>query len=366
MSSRDAIVSVEVWPVDVPLTDPFVISRGSIAVAECAFVRVRLAGGEVGYGEIAPFAALTGETRDGSMEEARRLSTSLVGRHASEWGMVAADLAAAAPRAPAARVGLECAVVDAHARAQKIPLHAVWSECGGRPDVRVRETDVTLPMLDDERVQALADGWYARGFRTLKLKVGGADVEKDLGRVDALARRFGDVAFILDANQGYDRDTAGHFVARVARAWPGRILLVEQPLARDDLRGMAELCASSAVPIAADESVFTLADAQRVVEARAAHVVNLKIMKSGLAQTIEIARTVREAGLGLMIGGMMETRLAMGVSLSLVLGFGGIDHLDLDTPLLMSHDPWVGGYRYDGPRLIPSSEPGLGMSPRPA
>jgi hypothetical protein len=67
-----------------------------------------------------------------------------------------------------------------------------------------------------------------------------------------------------------------------------------------------------------------------------------------------------------MIGGMMETRLAMGVSLSLVLGLGGIDHLDLDTPLLMSSDPWVGGYGYDGPRLIPSTEPGLGMEPREA
>jgi L-alanine-DL-glutamate epimerase-like enolase superfamily enzyme len=106
--------------------------------------------------------------------------------------------------------------------------------------------------------------------------------------------------------------------------------------------------------------VFTRSDARRVIAAEAADVVNLKIMKSGLAQTIEIARAVRAAGLGLMIGGMMETRLAMAVSFSLVLGFGGIDHLDLDTPLLMSEDPWIGGYSYDGPRLVPSSEPGLG------
>jgi L-Ala-D/L-Glu epimerase len=366
VSSRETIVSVDAWPVDVPLTDPFVISRGRIAVAECAFVRVRLSGGEAGYGEIAPFSVLTGETRDASMEEARSLSSSLAGRRASDWGAIAADLASAAPHAPAARAGLECAVVDALARARGIPLHALWPECGGRPDLRVRETDVTLPILDDSRVQALADGWYARGFRSLKLKVGGADVEKDLARVDSLARRFGDVTFILDANQGYDRAAASYFVAQVGAAWPGRVLLIEQPLARDDLDGAAELCATSLVPIAADESVFTPADAERVVAAKAAHVVNLKIMKSGLVTTIEIARTVRSAGLGLMIGGMMETRLAMGVSLSLVLGFGGIDYLDLDTPLLMSHDPWVGGYRYDGPRLIPSAEPGLGMSPRPA
>ncbi|HXV12766.1 MAG TPA: dipeptide epimerase [Candidatus Krumholzibacteria bacterium] len=364
MSARDSIVSVDVWPVDVPLDDPFIISRGRLSAAECAFVRVRLSGGDAGYGEIAPFAALTGETRDGSMADARRLAASLAGRSASQWRELSASLEALAPESPAARAGLECALVDALARARGAPLHALWSHVeGARPDVRVRETDMTLPMLDDARVAELAQGWYERGFRVLKLKVGDPDVDKDLARVDSLARRYPDVSFVLDANQGYDRARARAFVDAL-RAWPGRVRLVEQPLSRDDLAGMAELRTLSTVPIVADESVFTLSDVHSVIAARAADVVNLKIMKSGLAQTIEIARAARAAGLGLMIGGMMETRLAMGVSFSLVLGLGGIDHLDLDTPLLMSDDPWVGGYAYDGPRLLPCDEPGLGMQPR--
>lgn len=366
LSARDEIVSVDVWPVDVPLDDPFVISRGRLSAAECAFVRVRVSGGEVGYGEIAPFAALTGETRDASMADARRLAASLVGRRVSEWRELSEALEAMAPGSPAARTGLECALVDALARSRGTPLHALWSQIdGARPDVRVRETDVTLPMLDDARVEALAQSWYQRGFRVLKLKVGNPDVDKDLARVESLARRHPDVSFVLDANQGYDRAQARAFVERL-RAWPARVRLFEQPVARDDFAGMAELRALAIVPIAADESVFTLADARRVIEAGAADVVNLKIMKSGLVRTIEIARAVRAAGLGLMIGGMMETRLAMGVSLSLVLGLGGIDHLDLDTPLLMSDDPWVGGYTYDGPRLIPSTQPGLGTQPKSA
>ncbi len=365
VSARDEIVSVDVWPLDIPLDDPFVISLGRMAAAECAFVRVRLSGGEVGYGEIAPFAALTGETRDGSLADARRLAASLPGRRASEWRALSASLEDVAPASPAARAGLECALVDSLARSRGIPLYGLWSELdGARPDVRVRETDVTLPMLDHARVAALAQGWYRRGFRVFKLKVGGPDVDQDLARVESLARRYADVSFVLDANQGYDGAQARAFVARL-RAWPGRVRLIEQPLARDDVAGMAELRALSPAPIAADESVYTLADARRVVDAGAADVVNLKIMKSGLAQTIEIARAVRAAGLGLMIGGMMETRLTMGVSFSLVLGLGGIDHLDLDTPLLMSEDPWTGGYSYDGPRLVPSDQPGLGMQPKP-
>lgn len=361
--SDDVIVSVDVVARDVPLTDPFVISRGRISVAEVAFVQLTLADGTRGFGEIAPFAALTGETRDQSASDAKRLAATVVGRGIGSWRDIAADLEVAAPDDPAARVGLECALADALARARGVPLHALWAEHGGVPDVRERETDVTLPMLDDARVHALAESWVARGFRTLKLKVGDPDIEKDIARVESLAQRHARVDFILDANQGYERAAASTFIERLLPLHD-RIRLIEQPLARDDIEGMGSLCASSPVSIAADESVFTLSDVQRVIAAKAAHVVNLKIMKSGLAQTIEIARAARDAGLGLMIGGMMETRLAMGVSFSLVLGFGGIEHLDLDTPLLMAEDPWTGGYTYDGPRMIPSLEPGLGMRPR--
>jgi hypothetical protein len=62
-----------------------------------------------------------------------------------------------------------------------------------------------------------------------------------------------------------------------------------------------------------------------------------------------------------MVGGMLETRIAMGCSFSLVLGLGDFDVLDLDTPLLLSTDPVIGGYRYHGPRLQPWHGPGLDM-----
>jgi len=363
VTARDTIASVDVQPADIPLTDPFVISRGRIFAAECAFVRVQLASGDEGFGEMAPFTALTGETRDASMVEARRLAEALVGRRAAEWRTISAELEASAPAGAAARAGLECAMVDALARSRGVPLFELWIDQGGHPDVRERETDITLPMLDDDRVNALAADWYRRGFRIFKLKVGDPDVDKDLARVASMARRYPAVSFLLDANQGYARAQADALVARLD-GWRERIRLIEQPLSRDDLDGMAALCTRTSIAIAADESVFTLADARRVIDARAADVVNLKIMKSGLWQTIEIARAVQAAGLGLMIGGMMESRLAMAASFSLVLGFGGIEHLDLDTPLLMSDDPWVGGYSYHGPRMLPWREPGLGMHPR--
>ncbi|HET6350184.1 MAG TPA: enolase C-terminal domain-like protein, partial [Candidatus Krumholzibacteria bacterium] len=189
------------------------------------------------------------------------------------------------------------------------------------------------------------------------------DLDADVKRVERLAGRHADVDFILDANQGFDETAARAFLCAVAPL-SRRIRLIEQPLARDDLDGMAALRADSPVPIAADESVFTLEDAHRVISARAADCINLKIMKTGLADTMAVARAARAAGLSLMIGGMMESRLAMSFSWSLVLATGWIDHLDLDTPLLMAHDPLEGGYTYRGPVLTLWDGPGVGMRPR--
>ena len=144
------------------------------------------------------------------------------------------------------------------------------------------------------------------------------------------------------------------------------MVLLEQPVARDDLESMAAIRRETGIPVAADESVRSLADAQEVVARGAADYINIKIMKTGVAEAVEIASFTKTSGLKLMIGGMVETRIAMGCSFSLVLGLGGFDVLDLDTPLLLANDPLTGGYRYDGPRLQPWSGPGLDMKCEPS
>jgi L-alanine-DL-glutamate epimerase-like enolase superfamily enzyme len=252
--------------------------------------------------------------------------------------------------------------VDALARARGETLFAHWRGLGGAWNPREYETDITLPILEAARVDQLAAQWHARGFRIFKMKVG-SDIDADVRGVERLALRYPDVGFILDANQGFDVAGARELM-RALGGYASRIRLIEQPVARDDIEGMAMLRAGSAIPIAADESVFTLDDAHRVIQAGAADCINLKIMKTGLADTIAIARAARGAGLSLMIGGMMESRLAMSFSWSLVLATGWIDHLDLDTPLLMAGDPLEGGYSYRGPMLTLWDEPGVGMRPR--
>ena len=87
--------------------------------------------------------------------------------------------------------------------------------------------------------------------------------------------------------------------------------------------------------------------------------------KTGVIEAHEIALFALGSGLKLMVGGMVETRMAMGCSFSLVLGVKGFEVLDLDTPLLLDNDPVIGGYQYRGPRLVPWHRPGLDLLVRP-
>jgi L-alanine-DL-glutamate epimerase-like enolase superfamily enzyme len=240
-----------------------------------------------------------------------------------------------------------------------MPLWALW----GGADVRQRECDITIPIVDRITTIELARAWYARGFRLLKMKVG-KDVEEDVARLAAVHQTLPDIAFIGDGNQGFTREECLTFVDGVKRAG-GRLVLLEQPVHRDDLAGLSAIRHLTGIPVAADESVRSLADARTVIESQAADYVNIKIMKTGVIAALDIASFVRSAGLRLMVGGMLETRLAMGCSFSLVLGAGGFDVLDLDTPLLLAKDPVQGGYRYDGAALQPWNEPGLNAEVSP-
>ena len=353
LPAQDTITKVEVWPIDVPITDPFVVATGRLVTAQNLFVRVTLKSGAHGFGEIAPFPEVGGEDRSACWQIATQLAKVALGRGAVEYRKIAGLFLEMAAAHPAARCGLETALIDALCRHNGVTLWGFW----GGADVRERETDITIPIADLDRTVALARDWYGRGFRLFKMKVG-ANADNDVRRLEAVHRTLPDIAFIADANQGFTREDCLTFVNGVKRVG-GRLVLLEQPVVWDDLDGLAALRHLTGIPVAADESVRSLQDARDVLQQQAADYINIKIMKSGLLDAMDIAAYARAAGLRLMIGGMVETRIAMGCSFALVLGLGGFDLLDLDTPLLLATDPVKGGYRYEGPRLLPWSGPGL-------
>ena len=357
-SIETIIKKIDVWPINIGLTDDFVISQGAIEIAENAFVKITLENGIEGFGELAPFEELTGETRDDGVVQMKELAEDLIGKSVVDYKSLSAEMNEKMPGKPAPRCGLEIAILDAYCRFKKIPLWSLWCK-SPRQDL---VTDITIPILSYEKSMELAEFWHERGFQTLKMKVG-IDEQAEFRLISDINMIFPGFSFIIDANMGFDPDQAIRFINGLTEKGLN-ILLFEQPNDRLDLEGMKKIKESTKVPVAADEAVFTTDDARKVIEMGAADVINLKIMKSGVLETLDIISVTIDAGLDLMIGGMVEARIGMGCSFALAQSFPQIKYLDLDTPILMSEDPLEGGYQYDGPRLIASDAAGLGMKPR--
>lgn len=359
VAPASVITRIEYWPVDIPITDPFVVATGARVVAENVFLRLTLENGIQGYGEAAPFPEVGGEDRESCLAILSKLAASLIGKPVRDYRELALHMDALAHQHPAARCGLETAMIDAYCRMAQIPLWQLW----GGQDVRPRETDITIPIATLEKSVSLARGWYEQGFRLFKMKVG-KDVDQDIRRLEAVHRALPDISFIGDGNQGFSREDCLTFAKGVQR-FGGKIALLEQPVRREDLDSLVAIRKITGIPVAADESVRSLADARDVIAQEAADYINIKIMKTGVVEAVAIAEATLAAGLKLMVGGMVETRIAMGCSFSLVLGMKGFDVLDLDTPLLLAADPVQGGYRYRGSQLEPWAGPGLALTARP-
>ncbi len=355
-TTHSIITQIEFWPIDIPISDPFVVATGARVVAENICVRLQLADGTIGYGEAAPFPEVGGEDRPSCMATLTQLARFLIGQSVKQIRPLADHMTELAPAQPAARCALETAVCDAYCRTIEYPMWRYW----GGADVRPRETDITIPITTPEHTVALARRWYEKGFKIFKMKVG-KDVDEDIRRVEAIHTLFPHVRFIGDGNQGFSLAECLTF-AKEVRRFGGQLILLEQPVVRHDLDSLAAIRQNTGIPVAADESVRSLDDMRQVVERQAADYINIKIMKTGVMEAIDIASFALRSGLKLMIGGMIESRVAMACSLSLVLGIKGFEVLDLDTPLLLATDPVTGGYEYHGPHLQPWTTAGLGLS----
>lgn len=347
------IASASVIALDVPLKKPFGISGGAQVHANNVLVELVTSDGTRAWGEGAPFPAFNGETQDVTLAACRRVLPLLEGLALDEDDPLRERIGDAAG-SPSARCAIETAIFDARARVRGVSLREYL---GGAETALVTDITITTGTVGEAVEEARA----FRAFRTLKMKVGGGDLERDVSRVLAVRAERPDAELLVDANAGFTFDEALRFAQAIARA---EIALFEQPVAAPGWDELAELRRRTKIPIAIDESVTTAADVTEAKRRGAADAANMKIMKSGLFEGLAIARRAREEGLWRMIGGMVETRLAMGTSACIAAGLGGFRFVDLDTPLFLAEDPFTGGYRQDGEHLdLAGVDRGHGMAP---
>jgi L-alanine-DL-glutamate epimerase-like enolase superfamily enzyme len=350
------ITRLEAEPLYVALREPFAIATGAVTAARNVLLQVTLADGTVGLGEAAPFPPSGGETQETALAATRAMAALVEKCDAASWRPLAARLTASFEHQASARAGVEMAVLNALTTSLGIPLYKFLGGATSRV-----ETDITIPIEAPEHMAGLARQYAGRGATTLKLKVG-ADVDDDLDRVLAVARGAPDCDLILDGNQGFTPTEAVELIEYLDQE-DVRPILFEQPVHRHDLEGLRFVTERVPVPVAADESVHTAADALRVARLGAANVVNIKLMKSGIVEALDIAAVCRAAHIELMAGAMIETRLAIAAAAHLIAGLGGFRFVDLDTPMLLMNDPFSGGYEQAGMAYrLDGIHAGLGVS----
>lgn len=326
------LVQCKVAPLESALHMPFNISKGSVEKVENVLISLRDEQGHVGLGEAAPFPVLTGDTQEIALEASEQiLAEFLALTPAAALEKLHKDLWPAFRYAPSARTGVEIALWDIYAQQINCPLWMLW----GRAGLQTAETDITLPCLPPADVAAFWEHFSHARFPYVKVKVGGGTLHDDIDRVmNLMACANNPLKISLDGNQGFAVESAKRLVAELM-ARKVEPLFFEQPLPEDDFAGMARLSEALPIPVCADESVKTVSDAMRIVNDRCAHMINLKFMKSGVRESLLIAEIAQRFSIPLMIGGMVESEIAMTSSLHAVCGTGAIQWCDLDTPFFL-------------------------------
>lgn len=353
----EQISSIEFFPLSIPLKVPFVTSLGATDRVESVVVRMTTRDGLVGWGECNPYGPINGETQATCMAVGKDLAQVLLGCDPADMEEVHTLMDRAIHGNNSIKSALDIACHDIAALAGDRPLYEYLGASIPRPLI----TDYTVVLGTKEQMAAEALDIMRRGFTVVKVKVG-RDPDEDIARIAAIREAIGpDVPLRLDANQGWSPEQAIHVLGAVADA---NIQHCEEPIARWRFLELRRVKEASPIPIMADESCFDHHDAERLIELGACQRFNIKLGKSGgLFKAGKIIALAEAAGMEVQIGGFLESRLGWTAAAHLALTSDAVRYCDMDTPLMFTADPVVGGIVYgEGGSITVPVRSGLGAS----
>lgn len=351
------IAKIETSEIMIPLVTPFKTALRTVENVHDIVVRITADTGEEGFGEAPPTAVITGDTL-GSIRCAIDdfIAPSLVGMDIDDIDGIMKKLHGCILKNTSAKAAVDMAVYDLFAKSCKKPLYKVLG--GSRKEI---ETDLTISVNDIDEMVADSLKAVKEGFKILKIKVG-KDGSRDIERISAIRQAVGpDIKLRIDANQGWDSKEAVRIIHKLEDFDIG-IDLVEQPVPAHDFAGMRFVTSRVETPILADESVFSVQDAVRIIEERAADLINIKLMKTGgIYEAQKICALAESYGVECMIGCMLESKIAVSAAAHLAAARGVITRADLDGPSLCKTDPYDGGPVYKGSKIIMTDDYGIGI-----
>jgi L-alanine-DL-glutamate epimerase-like enolase superfamily enzyme len=362
------IRSIEVIPLRLPIAKALTLSRGVAASpgegAPHILVRVTNDEGVVGWGEARPSPRWSYETPESVVTTIRHyLAPALLHQDESDVaGLHALMDAVIAPGVqlgqPIAKSAIDLAVHDLLGKKLGLPLAALLGRSDKTP---VRLCYVVSASTVEEAVRQTEEG-VRKGYHGFKVKTG-IHPEHDLAMVQAIVRVARGRTIWVDANQGWDLNTAVRLAGRMADLG---VAVLEQPLAANNILGYRDLARRSDVPVVLDESLYTPRDLIQFVRFEAVHGVVIKLCRvGGIFWARQIAETALAADLLLLGSGLTEGRISLNASAHLFSSFGITMPVDLNGPQFLKDDMVAGQFMYPDQVVTLSDRPGIGVEPDP-
>jgi o-succinylbenzoate synthase len=348
------ITRTDIYKFSIPM-HPFTIATGTMESAQNIFIRIHTDAGFYGVGECSAFPMIVGETQATCFEMAKDFAGAWKGKDSTQIEDRMNELHAATAFNSTIKSAFDMALYDLAAKAANQPLYQFLG--GGK--TKKLETDITVGIGKPEHMAKQAAAFKQQGFRIIKVKLGKEPTE-DVERIKQIRAAVGDALLLrVDANQGWDYDGAFYALQNLAQY---DIQFCEQPMRHWNDHKLPALKKFSPIKIMADESVFDHHDAERLITAHACDYVNIKFSKSGgILEAIKINAVCEENKIPCMMGGMLESRIALSAFAHFALAHDNIIFNDMDTCMLGHQlDPVSGGVQYNGYYVEVPDTPGIG------
>jgi L-alanine-DL-glutamate epimerase-like enolase superfamily enzyme len=322
--------------------------------AQNVFIRVHTNAGFYGVGECSAFPMIVGETQDTCLIMAREFARLWIGQDALDIPARLQQLHDFTAGNTTIKSAFDMALYDIAAKNAGLPLYEFL---GG--EKRRVETDITIGIGMPGIMAEKALEFKRSGAHILKVKLG-KNATEDVERIKQIRHAVGNEMKIrVDANQGWSFDAAVYALQALDKY---DIEFCEQPMRAWHDDRLYELMQLSPVKIMADESVYNHHDARRQISNRLCDYINIKLAKSGgLHEAKKIHDLAAENNIPCMMGGMLESRIALSAKLHFVYASPNIKFYDMDTCMLGHKlDPCVGGVTYDGYLLNIDDTIGIG------
>ncbi len=335
------ITQTEIYKYSIPMV-PFTIATGTMEYAQNIFIRVYTNEKITGVGECSAFPMITGETQATCFEMAKDFASLWKNKNALAIEERINELHAFAAYNNTIKSAFDMALNDIAAQHAQLPLYKFL----GGNKIRELETDLTIGINSPQQMAEQAKEFVERGVRILKVKLG-KNAKEDVQRIELISNAIGEkIKLRVDANQGWNYKDAVYALTEIGKF---NIEFCEQPMRKHDDHFLPTLKEISPIKIMADESVFDHYDAERLIKAGACDYINIKFAKSGgIAEAKKINAACEANNIACMMGGMLESRVALTAFAHFATAFDNVKFYDMDTCMLGHKiDPVTGGVTYN-------------------